>query len=230
MITHTIEEKTIATQANGGVPAVPDDPYTAFGEANAVGDTFLKFDRGVYRFGPADASEVLPLGTLLVVNMPEMKVGWLNWQDGEVAATDMRRLADGFYVTPREELGDMDEAMWEMGNDDLPKDPWTLTTLLPLKDPTTGAEYVFTTSSKGGRAACGKLAIRYGEQRGLPANAGKLPVIKIDDGTYKHRKLQQVIHFPVFRLVEWRSEAELVGNVGVPLSAITGDPQDDIPF
>ena len=136
MITHTIEEKTIATQANGGVPAVPDDPYTAFGEANAVGDTFLKFDRGVYRFGPADASEVLPLGTLLVVNMPEMKVGWLKWQDGEVAATDMRRLADGFYVTPREELGDMDEAMWEMGNDDLPKDPWSLTTLLPLKDPT----------------------------------------------------------------------------------------------
>ena len=49
------------------------------------------------------------------------------------------------------------------GFDDLPKDPWTETTLLPTKDPATGAEYVFTTSSKGGRAACGKLAMRYGE-------------------------------------------------------------------
>ena len=225
MSTETLSKKTEAS-----LPALPDDPYTAFGEANAVGDTFLKFDRGVYRFGPADASEILALGTLLVANMAEMKVGWLKWQDGEVAATDMRRLADGFVVTPREELGDMDEAMWEMGNDNLPKDPWTQTTLLPLKDQATSAEYTFTTSSKGGRAACGSLAGRYGSERHKPENAGKLPLIKIDEGTYRHRKLGQVIHFPVFRLVEWRSEAELVGNVGVPLSAITGDPQDDIPF
>ncbi len=124
----------------------------------------------------------------------------------------------------------MDEALWEMGNDDLPKDPWTETTLLPVKDPATGAKYVFTTSSKGGRAACGKLASRYGEQRQLPANLGKLPVIKIDDGTYKHRKLQQVIHFPVFRLVEWRSEADLVGNVTSVPTAVGVDPSDEVPF
>ncbi len=220
----------ITKKSEASLPALPDDPYTAFGEANAVGETFLKFDRGVYRFGPADASEILPLGTLLVVNMPEMKVGWLKWQDGEVVATDMRRLAEGFYVTPREELGDMDEALWETNNDGDPKDPWTETTLLPVKDPATGAEYVFTTSSKGGRAACGTLAGRYGSERHKPENAGKLPVIKIDDGTYKHRKLGQIIHFPVFRLVEWRSEADLVSNVGVPLSAITGDPDDDIRY
>ena len=82
---HTKE--TTVTQTNGRVPALPDDPYTAFGEANATGDTYLKFDRGVYRFGPADASEILALGTLLVANMPEMKVGWRKWQDGEVVAT-----------------------------------------------------------------------------------------------------------------------------------------------
>ena len=63
----------------------------------------------------------------------------------------------------------------------------------------------------------------------MSANAGKLPVIKIDDGTYKHRKLQQVIHFPVFRLVEWRSEAELVGNVAMP-AAVGVDPSDEVPF
>ncbi len=225
-----MSKKTLAKKPEASLPAEQEDPYTAFGEANTVGETFLKFDRGVYRFGPADASEILPLGTLLVVNMPEMQVGRIKWQDGEVVATDMRRLAEGFYVTPREELGDMDEALWEIGNDDLPKDPWTLTTLLPLKDPATGAEYVFTTSSKGGRAACGKLATRYGAERQLPANVGKLPVIKIDDGTYKHRKHGQIVHFPVFRLVEWRSEADLVSNVEVPLSAITGDPDDDIPY
>ena len=226
MSTETLSKKTEAS-----LPALPDDPYTAFGEANAVGDTFLKFDRGVYRFGPADASEILALGTLLVANMAEMKVGWLKWQDGEVAATDMRRLADGFYVTPREELGDMDESMWEMGNDDLPKDPWTQTTLLPLKDPATGAEYTFTTSSKGGRAACGTLAGRYGSERHKPENAGKLPVIKIDDGSYKHKKLGQVIHFPVFRLVEWRSEVELMGTAGTEPGAVAvGDPDGDVPF
>jgi hypothetical protein len=219
----------ITKKSEASLPAVPDDPYTAFGEANTVGETYLKFDRGVYRFGPADASEILALGTLLVANMAEMKVGWLKWQDGEVVATDMRRLAEGYFVTPREELGDMDEAMWEMGNDDLPKDPWTLTTLLPLKDPATGAEYTFTTSSKGGRAACGTLAGRYGSERHKPENAGKLPVIKIDDGTYKHRKLGQIIHFPVFRLVEWRSESDLVSNVATA-AAVGVDPSDEVPF
>ena len=206
------------------------DPYAAYGAAAGTGECFLKFDRGNFKFGPAEDAEILPNGTLLVANMPEMKIGWLKWTDGEVVATAMRRLADGFYMTPREELGDMDEALWEMGNDDLPKDPWTETTVLPLKDPATGAEYVFTTGSKGGRSACGKLSNTYGEQRHRPGTGGKLPVIKIVDGTYKHRKLVQIIHFPVFRLVEWRSESDLVGKVGVPLSAITGDDDDDIPF
>ena len=63
----------------------------------------------------------------------------------------------------------------------------------------------------------------------MPANVGKLPVINLDDGTYKHRKLNQIIHFPVFRLVEWRSEAELVGNVATP-AAVGVDPSDDVPF
>ena len=223
---------TELTKTENQVPATQGDPYAAYGEAAGTGECFLKFDRGVFKFGPAEDSEVLPNGTLLVANMPEMKVGWLKWQDGEVAATAMRRLADGFYMTPREELGDMDEAFWEMGNDDLPKDPWSETTLLPLKDPATGAEYVFTTSSKGGRSACGKLASRYGEQRHQPANAGKLPVIKLDASTYKHRKLNQTIHFPVFRLVEWRSEAALInGSDTMPNKTSTADNLDDeIPF
>ena len=112
-----MSKKALTKKPETPLPAEQEDPYTAFGEANAIGETFLKFDRGVYRFGPADASEILALGTLLVVNMPEMKVGWLKWQDGEVVATDMRRLADGFHVTPRENLGDMDEDLGETNND-----------------------------------------------------------------------------------------------------------------
>ena len=219
-----------ATQDGGTVPAPQVDPYAAYGAASNTGLPFLKFDRGVYKYGPVDESEIVPIGTLLVANMPEMQVGRIKWQDGEVVATDMRRLADGFYITPREDLGDMDESLWEIGNDGDSKDPWAETTTLPLKDPASGAEFIFTTSSKGGRAACGKLASQYGEQRHLPDNAGKLPIIKLDASTYKHRKLNQVIHVPVFRLVEWRSESDLVSNAGVPLSAITGDPDDDIPY
>ena len=133
---------------------------------------------------------------------------------------------------PREERGDMDESVWEKGNDDLRKDPWAETTTLPLKDPVTSTEFIFTTSSKGGRAACGKLASAYGEQRHRQDNVGKLPVIKLDASTYKHRKLNQVVHFPVFRLVEWRSEAELInGKDGASGATTAADNlNDEVPF
>ena len=97
----------IATTQDGGtVPASQVDPYAAYGAASATGRPFLKYDRGVYKFGPVDESEIVPTGTLVVANMPEMMVGWLKWANGEVEAEAMQRLADGYYVQPREELGD----------------------------------------------------------------------------------------------------------------------------
>ena len=74
----------IATTQDGEtVPAPQVDPYAAYGAASATGRPFIKYDRGVYKFGPVDESEIVPTGTLVVANMSEMMVGWLKWADGQ---------------------------------------------------------------------------------------------------------------------------------------------------
>ncbi len=65
------------------VPATLANMYTAYGLAVAS-DTapFLKFVKGAYKFGTDD--EDLPIGTKLIPNMPELRVGWVKWIDGKV--------------------------------------------------------------------------------------------------------------------------------------------------
>ncbi len=97
---------------------------------------------------------------------------------------------------------------------------------MPLKDSASEAEFVFTTSSKGGIKAVGKLCMQYGGER--LQNEGKLPVVEIGASSYRH-KVYGEVHFPTFRIVEWRSEAELIGGTDSATAAVE-DLNDDPPF
>ncbi len=222
---------------NTNTPAVQDDsnavpatefvgdPYASYGAAAAAGGTpFLKFDRGSFKFGMDD--DELPLGTRLVANMAEAQIGHFKWRNSEVVDEAMVRLADGIRPASREDLGDTDESTWEKGAQGNPINPWSFTNTVPLKDPASEAEFVFTTSSKGGIKAVGKLCMQYGGER--LQNAGKLPVIEIGASSYRH-KVYGEVHFPTFRIVEWRSEAELIGGTDSATAAVD-DLNDDPPF
>jgi hypothetical protein len=209
---------------NSNTPAIHDnsntgpaaefagDPYRSYGAAAATNGTpFLKFDRGRFRFNQ-DAEE-LPLATRVVPNMGEVQVGWLKWESGEVVGEAMVRLAEGYKPMQREDLGDTDTALWEVDEDTGKAiDPWSFTNLVPLRELGGEREFIFTTSSNGGIQAVGKLCTSYGAQR--LQHPGELPIVELLSGSYRHRRYGDV-PFPVFKLISWKSEAELTANDAV---------------
>ena len=203
------------------VPATQSDPYAAYGRAVGTDTPFLKFVKGAYKYGGDD--EVLPLGTILVPHMSELKAGYIKWKDGTPDDEAMVRIADGKPIPQREDLGDEDRNEWETDPNGTPQDPWQEMNTLPMKEPETGQEFVFTTGSRGGIGAVGKLCTMYGRQR--HKQAGKLPMIEIGSDSYFHKKRSIDIDFPTFKIVEWKSEAELIAGetTGVDLDAALDD-------
>ena len=217
------KEMTKITKVENQVPEGENamNPHTLYGVAIATQTApFLKFVKGEFLHGTD--GEKLPLGTKLVPNMEELKVGFIKWHDGEPIDENMRRVIDGIRPT-REECGDTDKGLWPKDPNGNTVDPWQLHNTLPMRDPEMGQEFIFTTSSKGGINAIGKLSSRYGHQRGN--HEGQLPLIKLDARPYRH-KLYGEVHIPVFKIVGWQSEAELIAGK----SDETAPIDDDIPF
>lgn len=121
----------------------------------------------------------------------------------------------------RPELGDTDESLWDADEDGKPIDPWSFTNTIPFKNPATGQEFTFTTSSRGGTSAVGKLCSVYGQQR--QQHEGQLPIIELQTSSYRHKRFGEV-YIPVLRLVGWQCEAELSSS-----GAAEPDLNDDLP-
>ena len=76
--------KNALTKPKTQLPALTpdDDPYLRTAARVASGSAFLKYVKGTFVFG-IDEDE-LALGTELVPNMEEIRIGWLKWQGSEV--------------------------------------------------------------------------------------------------------------------------------------------------
>jgi len=182
-----------------------DDPYLRTAARVASESAFLKYVKGVFVFGIDE--DGLALGTELVPNLTEAKIGWLKWKDGEVVEERMFPWATGHPY--REDLGDLDQDLWDVDDDDKAIDPWSETATLPFKNPRTGEEFTFSTSSGGGRQAVAKLI--YAWRHGVTQGKSGLPVVSLGSDTYKHKKFGPV-HFPVFKIVRWEDEADLIAG------------------
>ena len=210
---------------NANLPATASDidPFAAYGASAASASTpFLKFIKGEYRYGVDD--DMVPLGTRLVPNMAELRCGFIKWEDGKAVDEKMRLVVDGLPPS-REECGDLDRNEWEVDPNGATKDPWALANELPFKDPETDEEFVFTTGSKGGIGALGKLARAYARQR--QKRDGQLPVVELGASSYRHKTYGEV-HVPVFRIVGWVVEDELIA--GTSGAQVDDDLSDEIPF
>ena len=112
-----------ATQTGGAV-ANPDDynPYAAYGEqATGGARNIIKFRKGRFFYGQDDIE--IPLGTRMIANMAEAKVGWVRWWDGRPTDEVMVLIGDGVAPPRRGELGDDDRARWETDDRGDPRDP-----------------------------------------------------------------------------------------------------------
>ena len=198
---------TELTKTKTQLPTPANDPYAVYARSVASDTPFLKFIKGEFQYG-VDA-DVLALGTRLVPHMAELRAGYIKWHDGAPIDENMVRVAEGKPIPEREALGDDDDKLWELDPNGVPLDPWQICNTLPMKDIETGEEFVFTTGSRGGIGAIGKLSMSYGRQR--YRHDGQLPVIEIGSDPYRHKTYGDV-PYPTFKIVAWQSEKDLIAG------------------
>ena len=205
----------VPTTQTGGAVASADDynPYAAYGEqATGGARNIIKFRKGRFFYSQDDIE--IPLGTRLIANMADAKVGWVRWWDGRPTDEVMVLIGDGVAPPRRNELGDDDRGQWETDDRGDPKDPWQFTNHLPLKGPETGDEFLFATSTRGGIGAIGAFAKAYGTV--YRQNPGKLSVVELQASDYAHpNKAYGRVDVPVIELVDWVVETDLLtGEAG----------------
>jgi hypothetical protein len=140
--------------------------------------------------------------------------GYVCFVDGQVVDEVWVPVATGKTVA-KEDLPD--QGPFE-GNDG-----WVESVAIQLRSLESGADYIFKPTSHGGRAAVGGLLTAYGHR--LELGKSGVPIIEIGAGSYEHKRYGKVFK-PIFRIVDWRAESELLTQVGEtpPIS------DDEIPF
>ena len=192
-----------------GLPAAQagTDPFSSYGAKVGQQGTFLTFKNGEFMFGQ-DGKE-LPLGTRLAANVAGLRLGWKRWFAGAVTDDFLELLIDQKPIAPRNTLGDMDSALWEIDTTTKqPRDPWQLTNELTLVD-NEGETFIYATASKGGIGAIGRLCKAYGQQ--YRQRPGQVPIIELATDHYMHKEFGKT-YFPVFNLVDWVDESEVGGG------------------
>jgi hypothetical protein len=204
-------------------PAAPPAQLTALERyGRSGGDLYgelLKFSGKTGAWTAGAQGIEIPIGTQLVAIVPEMLAGFVKWEGGELVEQAMQPVTETYDPKVlRSSLGDTDSVKWPAGDDGQPEDPWKEAALLPLKNPKTGAEYTYSTSSLGGTRCVKKLVAAYAWQiRAAPeTTAGHLPVVELGARDYKHPDRKRgTIFNPVLTGVDW-----------VPASAVA-DKGDD---
>jgi hypothetical protein len=189
------------------------NPYESYAASLPQQGTFLKFNKGEYLAGQ-DSHEV-PLGTRMVANMAGLQVGWVKWWDEKPAESRTTLLIDQKPLELRSALGDEDKDLWETDRDGKPRDPWQFTNTIDFVDED-GERFIFSTSSKGGIGAIGKLCREYGKL--MRQNPGMVPIIELSRDHYIHKEYGKT-YTPVFKIVGWADEDTL--------EAVSDDTDDE---
>ena len=127
----------------------------------------------------------------------------------------MGAISAGFQPARRDTLGHDDEKKWEVDDQGKSRDPWQFANLALMRgNDKSGELYTFTTSSKGGIGAIGRLCAEYGKvMREMP---DAWPVITLGVDSYMHpNKAYGRIKVPQFKVVGWadKSVFDDVGKV-----------------
>jgi len=176
--------------------------------------TLLKFADSNWTRGKE--TEPVKRGTQLVAI--GTAAAWALWRNGKPVEYRMRE--PGTKMPDREELGDLDKALWEVGPDQVPRDPWRNTRFVYLDDPHSAEAFTYSTSSWGGREAVINLGDAIARMRLAHPNA--MPIVALEAApmvTRYGRKSK-----PTFKIVGWKA----TGNE-VPELPPSGEP-DELPY
>ncbi|MBR0742106.1 hypothetical protein JQ581_34735 [Bradyrhizobium liaoningense] len=215
------------------------DPFEVYADSIRPGyivGKLLKFSKGDYLLG--ESAGPVDLGTVVTAAIDQLLTGWTRWEHAKPAEHRMVLVASGEVPPLRGVLGHLDRADWEVDKDGKPRDPWQYSAYLPLLS-TAGELWTFSTSSRGGHGAIGRLSRAYAHHRRQKPK--ELPLIGLKCDSYPHSDRQiGRIKVPLFELAGWEAadrvaaalaEIGLTPDVEPPIAKDrSGDMDDDIPF
>jgi hypothetical protein len=132
--------------------------------------------RGQEPFNPSEYGHFL-------VNYHEAYTGWTRWSDKKPVEQRLVRCSDYVRKESREALGHLDKNAWETNDRGVPQDPWQPSDRIILRTMDSAQDLLtFISGSVGGRNAIAKLLGKVA--RSVHAEEGKMPVVKLETGTY----------------------------------------------
>jgi len=203
--------------------------FDAFGDttasSNIVG-TLLKFNKGDWLLG-RDQEEVEE-GTKFVVLMDDMQVGWQKWMDSKPTEQRFQKITDpSFQHVSRKDLDAQDESEWEIGDDGKPRDPWSATSLVFLKNVGDYGEeatlYTLPANSKGLLKAVGELSKIYAAK--VRQDPSVNPIVEVGSDSYMHpNKAYGRIKTPTLKVVDWEPKESEVTTKKVSAPVKKAEP------
>jgi hypothetical protein len=212
--------------AQTNVPALPSNAVDTYLNEHCGGGSgvLFKFSKD-QRFRRVDDGEEIPLGREFTVVYDQIQVGWIKFNGkGELPERKMGALFQGFIPCPRDELGDDDQSLWEVGLSGKPADPWQQQILLPLQAED-GELFIFGTTSITGRRAVGRVIDEC--RKMLRREPNDYPVVKLALSSFQHRE-ERIgrVTVPAFVRV---GKTPKTGVAAIDTS-IAADMNDEIPF
>ena len=199
--------------------------------ASAIAGDILRFIKG--RWYRGEEKKLVESEVQFLCNMNEVWTGWVRWFNARPVEHRIHRLIDGAPKLSRNDLGHLDESVWETDAAGEPKDPWAYTERMIMREVGTDELLTFSTSSWGGLKALGKLCRAFDD--GRAKHPGMFPVVQLE-AVIRPSKDYGPIDEPLFEIVSW---APWDDSTPPPIEETADDPrtqvrdaldQDEIPF
>ena len=155
---------------------------------------------GIHR--TLDDSVEVPSGTDFVAFLHETQKGYIKFNDDAPPDVCMVAINQDAEVPQRKELGDLDQSKWPRGLDGNKRDPWKEQIAIPLARCDAGGE-LFVYVARGA-VALNSVADLLGRWRRHPKRqAGLIPVIRLENGTYPSKKFGGFKPKPLLLIIDW---------------------------
>jgi hypothetical protein len=178
---------------------------------------------GIHR--TLDDGVEVPPGREYVAFLHETQRGVIKFNNGAPPDVRMIGVSADAEMPRREALGDLDPGKWPCGLDGNPEDPWKEQMAIPLARRDAGGE-LFVYVARGS-VALNAVADLLGRWRRHPKRqAGLIPVIALQNGTYPSKKFGGFKPKPVLPIVGWVTKDGNPPSPPPPLSAEMNDSLD----
>lgn len=195
--------------------------YATAQKVNLIRYASFNSQRGEMLTKDSDKAEiVIKAGTRFYLNATKIAHGFKCWKDGEVKDDAM------FYLNDRPVLPAI-ETLNDHGPYEGERDGWKENMSFPLFHPEEKMGYIFQTSSLSANNAMKKfigILVQAAMKDGKDIDAGDIPLIEYNKGSYKSKVARKEIFIPSFKVVGWARAEELNLTVtGLPPKADDGD-------